>query len=218
MQIRNNSYLDTFYAVIQTKLLPVRNPKPCLKYKCSLVFDVIDFNCDLKLFKAFNRKYFDVADSLITIPCCINYDGLYKPIAFLLIIIIIFAKKSNNQTVFAYSTSVTAQCLCSFEKKEKVFPNFSFPFFDPSIKMRLQCKIESSEKKRKDQEKKDVLRAVKKLMDKWSKTASCCPQQLDLSICMLQLSLTVITVDFHVITVAHSYNTRIGSYNCSRQL
>ena len=102
-------YLDTFYAVIQTKLPPVRNPTPCLKYKRSLVFDVIDFTCDLKLFKAFNRKYFDVADSLITIPCCINYDGLYKPIAFLLIIIIIFAKKSNNQTAFAYSTSVTAQ-------------------------------------------------------------------------------------------------------------
>ena len=129
MQIRNNSYLDTFYAVIQTKLPPVRNPKPCLKYKCSLVFDVIDFNCDLKLFKAFNRKYFDVADSLITIPCCINYDGLYKPIAFLLMIIIIFAKKSNNQTVFAYSTSVTAQCLCSFEKKRKGFSQLFFSFF-----------------------------------------------------------------------------------------
>ena len=170
-------YLDTFYAVIQTKLPPVRNPKPCLKYKRSLVFDVIDFTCDLKLFKAFNRKYFDVADSLITIPCCINYDGLYKPIAFLLIIIIIFAKKSNNQTAFAYSTSVTAQG----------FSQLFFSFFWSFHQNETTLQNWVLRKKRKEQEKKDFLCAVKKLMDKWSKTASYCPQQLDLSICMLQL-------------------------------
>ena len=38
-----------------------------------LVCDVIDFICDLKLFKAINRNYFDLADGLITIPRSINY-------------------------------------------------------------------------------------------------------------------------------------------------
>ena len=31
---------------------------------CSLVRDVVDFICNLKLFKAINRNYFDVAHSL----------------------------------------------------------------------------------------------------------------------------------------------------------
>ena len=55
------------------KLTRVCIPKPSLKYKCSLVCDVIDFICDLKLFKAVHRNYFYVADNLITIPRSINY-------------------------------------------------------------------------------------------------------------------------------------------------
>ena len=54
-------------------LLRVCNPKPCLQYTRSLVFDVIDFICDLKLVKAINGNYSDVADGLITIPRSINY-------------------------------------------------------------------------------------------------------------------------------------------------
>ena len=46
----------------------VCNPNPCMQYACSLLSDVIDLFCDLKLFKAINRNYFDVADSLIIIP------------------------------------------------------------------------------------------------------------------------------------------------------
>ena len=59
---------------IPTKFPRVCNSKPCLQYTCSLVCDAIDFICNLKLFKAFNRNYFDVADSLETLPQFINYD------------------------------------------------------------------------------------------------------------------------------------------------
>ena len=49
-------------------------PKPCLQYTCSLVCDIIDFICELKLFKAINRNYFDFVDSVIIFPRPINYD------------------------------------------------------------------------------------------------------------------------------------------------
>ena len=48
------------------KLPRVCSPKPCLQYACSLVCDVIDFICDLKLIKSINRSYYDAADSLLT--------------------------------------------------------------------------------------------------------------------------------------------------------
>ena len=59
---------------IQTKLPRVYNPKSCLQYTCSLVFDVIDFICDLSLFKAINGNYLDIVESLIIVPWSINYD------------------------------------------------------------------------------------------------------------------------------------------------
>ena len=51
------------------------NPKLCLQYTYSLICDIIDFICDLELFKAINRNYFDVTGSLITIIRSIN-DGI----------------------------------------------------------------------------------------------------------------------------------------------
>ena len=50
------------------------SPKPCLQYICSLVCDVIEFICDLKLLKAINRNYFYLAEGLTIIPRFINYD------------------------------------------------------------------------------------------------------------------------------------------------
>ena len=44
------------------------NPKPYLQYTCSLACNLIDFTYNLKLFKDIIRNYFDVADSLVTIP------------------------------------------------------------------------------------------------------------------------------------------------------
>ena len=58
--------------MIHTKVVRVGNPKYCLKYTCSLVWDVIGFMCDLKLLKAINRNYYDVIDTLITILLSIN--------------------------------------------------------------------------------------------------------------------------------------------------
>ena len=55
------------------RLPRVCNPKSCLQYTCSLVCEVIDFICNLKLFKAMNRNNFDDAGSLITIPPSVNY-------------------------------------------------------------------------------------------------------------------------------------------------
>ena len=54
------------------RLCRVCNSKLCLQYTCNLVCDVIEFICDLTLFKAINRNYFDAADNLITIPLPIN--------------------------------------------------------------------------------------------------------------------------------------------------
>ena len=42
---------------------------------CSLFCGVIDFICDLKLFKAINWNYFGVAGSLVTILRSNNYDA-----------------------------------------------------------------------------------------------------------------------------------------------
>ena len=39
----------------------VCNPKSCLQYACNSACDIIDFICDLKLFKAINRNYFEVS-------------------------------------------------------------------------------------------------------------------------------------------------------------
>ena len=55
------------------KLPRMCNPMSCLQYTCSLVYEVIDFIYDFKLFKGINRNYFDVTDSLITIPRSISY-------------------------------------------------------------------------------------------------------------------------------------------------
>ena len=55
----------------------VCNSKPYLQYTCRLVCDVVNFICDLKLFKAVNRNYFYVAESLTTITLSINY-GKYR--------------------------------------------------------------------------------------------------------------------------------------------
>ena len=51
-------------------------PKLRMQFTYSLVCDVIEFICNLKLFKAINRNYFNDADSLIIffpinaqIPC-----------------------------------------------------------------------------------------------------------------------------------------------------
>ena len=59
--------------MIHTKVVRVGNPKYCLKYTCSLVWDVIGFICDLKLLKDIKRNCNDVTDSLITIPLSLNY-------------------------------------------------------------------------------------------------------------------------------------------------
>ena len=48
-------------------------PEAILQHTCSLVCDVIDFIGDLKLFKSINRNYFNVANSLLTIPRPIDY-------------------------------------------------------------------------------------------------------------------------------------------------
>ena len=55
----------------QTKLPRVYNPKQCLQWR-------INFICNLKLFQAINRNYFDVTASLITIPHFINSDRTYS--------------------------------------------------------------------------------------------------------------------------------------------
>ena len=43
----------------------VCNPKSYLQYACNSVCDIIDFICDLKLFKAINRNYFEVSKQVI---------------------------------------------------------------------------------------------------------------------------------------------------------
>ena len=58
---------------ILSKYLKIQTCLQCLQYAFSLVCDVINFICNLKLFKAINRNYFDIGDSLIAIPWSINY-------------------------------------------------------------------------------------------------------------------------------------------------
>ena len=42
---------------------------------------IIDFICDLQLFKPINRNYFDIANSLITIPGSINYEQPFQQVS-----------------------------------------------------------------------------------------------------------------------------------------
>ena len=75
MQILPKSSKDKKYCLNHLKI-KTKLPHMCniwIEYTCSLVCDVIDFICNLKLFRAISRNCFDDADSFLTISWSINY-------------------------------------------------------------------------------------------------------------------------------------------------